>query len=160
MPKTYEPIATQTLGSAAASVTFSTIPGTYTDLVLVATGTNTTSAQNVLLRFNGDSTALYSRTFIYGDGTSAVSSRDSGQTSIGLFYYGTGQAVGIAHVMNYANTTTNKTVISRSNDAASTTNAVVSLYRNTAAITSITLLAASTTLAAGSIFTLYGIKAA
>jgi hypothetical protein len=42
---TYEAIATQTLGSAAASVTFSSIPGTYTDLVLVVAGTLTTGTE-------------------------------------------------------------------------------------------------------------------
>ena len=36
---TYEPIATQTLASAAASITFSSIAATYTDLRLVLTCT-------------------------------------------------------------------------------------------------------------------------
>jgi hypothetical protein len=52
---TYEAIATQTLGSAAASVTFSSIPGTYTDLVLVVAMEHvTTGTENIVMQFNGD----------------------------------------------------------------------------------------------------------
>lgn len=160
MPNTYESIATQTLGSAAASVTFSSIPSTYTDLVLVIAGTNTTSAQAIGMTFNGDTGTNYSRTAVYGDGTNAASIRDTNIARMDVVYYGTTQSNGIVNIMNYANTTTFKTVLARSNDPASAVNANVCLWRNTAAITSITLTAVSTTLAAGSTFSLYGIKAA
>ena len=160
MPKTYEPIATTTLGSAASSVTFSSIPSTYTDLVLVASGTNTTSAQSVRMTFNGITTTTYSRTAIFGDGSSAQSTRDSNATGIDNIYYGTTQGVAILQIMNYANTTTNKTVISRNNDSASSVNAVVGLWRSTNAINQITLTAQTSNFATGSTFTLYGIRSA
>jgi hypothetical protein len=159
MPNTYVALRTETVtGSPATSVTFSLtgISG-YTDLVLVINGTNTTSAQNVGLRFNGDTTSLYSRTAVYGDGTSALSTRDSNQTSIFAYYYGTTQATAIIQIMNYSNTTTFKTIISRSNDTASAANATVGLYRSTSAITSLTVIPLSTTFAVGSTFSLYGI---
>lgn len=160
MPSTYTPIATQTLGSAAASVTFSSIPSTYTDLVLIVAGTNTTSAQAIGITFNGDTATNYSRTAVYGDGSSAASIRDTNIARIDAIYYGTTQGNGIVNIMNYANTTTFKTTIARSNDSASAVNANVGLWRSTAAVTSLTLTAVSTTLAANSTFTLYGIKSA
>jgi hypothetical protein len=80
---TYEAIATQTLGSAAASVTFSSIPGTYTDLVVVIAGTLTTGSDNVSFQLNGDSGANYSVTVLTGDGSTASSGRASNLTDGG-----------------------------------------------------------------------------
>jgi hypothetical protein len=58
MAITYEPIATTTLGTAEASVTFSTISGAYTDLVLVIEGTFANywfwQVADILMQFNGD----------------------------------------------------------------------------------------------------------
>jgi hypothetical protein len=158
MPNTYTELRKTTVATATSSVTLDLtgISG-YTDLVLVISGTNTTSAQNVGLRFNGDTTSLYSRTSVYGDGTSALSTRDSNQTSIFATYYGTTQATAIIQIMNYSNATTFKTIISRSNDPASALNATVGLYRSTSAITSLTVIPLSTTFAVGSTFSLYGI---
>jgi hypothetical protein len=68
-------------------------------------------------------------------------------------------AVGITHFMNYSNTTTYKTALTRSNSPYGT-EAAVNLWRNTSAITSITLFIQSSTLNAGTTFTLYGIAAA
>jgi len=53
MPKTYEPIATTTLGSNQTTITFSSIPSTYTDLVIVS-NMGTTTASYPFIRFNGD----------------------------------------------------------------------------------------------------------
>jgi hypothetical protein len=159
MPKTYEPIATQTLGTATNSVTFSSIAGTYTDLVLVFNGT-VSANQYVAVRLNSDTGSNYSWTRIDGDGTSAYSSRGT-STTFGRLGIGdpTNRTLTISHFMNYSNTTTNKTVLSRSN--ADFVGALVNLWRNTAAITSITVLTTTAdTFTVGSTFTLYGIKAA
>jgi hypothetical protein len=56
---TYVAIAEQTLGTAAASVTFSSIPGTYTDLVLVLS-VQDASGNTFALQFNGDTSTNYS----------------------------------------------------------------------------------------------------
>jgi hypothetical protein len=159
MTSTYEKIATTTLTSNQASVTFSSISGSYTDLILIAQGTNTTSAQSLRMTFNGITTTTYSRTAVFGDGSSAQSTRDTNISGIDNIYYGTTQAVAIVQIMNYSNTTTNKTVISRNNDSASAVNAVVGLWRSTNAINSITMTAQTSNIASGSTFTLYGIKA-
>ena len=64
MPNTYEPIATNTLGSAASSVTFSSIPSTYTDLIVVMNYANSTGLADVFFRFNGDTGSNYSDTIL------------------------------------------------------------------------------------------------
>ena len=55
MPATYEPIASTTLGSAAATISFSSIPGTFTDLVVVLfTGTTHGDNEVMQLTFKSD----------------------------------------------------------------------------------------------------------
>ena len=163
MAKTYVPLATQTLGSAVASVTFSSIPATYTDLVLVYTGVIASGGEvGLSLRFNGDSGANYSKTDIVGSGAAATSARDSNYTeaNIGLAS-STTQANSIFHIMNYSNATTYKTALGRGNNTGGYVRAGVGLWRSTAAITSITLIAGGlVNFNIGSTFTLYGISCA
>jgi hypothetical protein len=161
MASTYTPIATQTLGSTTQTVTFSSIPSTYTDLVIVANGTATT-AVSVLLRFNGDTASNYSVTYVDGNGTSATSYRDTNYTGGygGSFYNTTSPTVSTINIMNYANSTTYKTALNRTSYPAGFTIASVSLWRNTAAINSVSMTANLNGFATGTTFTLYGIKAA
>jgi hypothetical protein len=175
MPKTYEPIATTTLGSAAASVTFSSISGSYTDLVLVTSPATTHSLSTfVYMQFNGDTSTNYSVTEVYGNGSSALSNRgsslDTGWIGFDISISNTvGDYASISNIMNYSNTTTYKTFISRANRASSAldyqgTDATVGSWRSTAAITSIVVKnrrgGVDYNFASGSTFTLYGIKSA
>lgn len=164
MTATYDKIATYTVPSAAASYTFTSIPATYTDLVLITTGGTVSSGQAIYAQFNSDTATNYSDTVMIGNGTTASSTRATinGVRVIGRFVGtdGTLNANGITHIMNYANTTTFKTVLNRSNNSNGTS-ASVSLWRATpAAITSITLVGdGPSNILTGSVFTLYGIKA-
>jgi hypothetical protein len=163
MPSTYEPIATQTLGSAAASVTFSSIPGTYTDLIIICNFGGSSAGQDFTFRYNGDTGSNYSDTRMYGDGTNAISNRNSSATRITADSVGVStslQAFDTIQIMNYANTTTYKTCLVRVADAAKSTEATVGLWRNTAAITQVDLAMTAGNLLSGSTFTLYGIKSA
>ena len=169
MPTTYEPISTVTLASAQSSITIGsggTIPQTYTDLILVVSINQASgSPQNMLAQFNGDTNTIYSDTIFSGTGSAGDSIRNSNQTKHQMDRYGfapsTGFNTNIIQIMNYSNTGTFKTTINRVGNAAVGTDAMVHLWRNTAAITSIYLYAGSGgNWAAGSTFTLYGIKAA
>tara|TARA_R110002126_G_C10219327_1_gene478863 strand:- start:155 stop:652 length:498 start_codon:yes stop_codon:yes gene_type:complete len=165
MASTYEPIATTTLGSPAASYTFSSISGSYTDLVLIATGTNSVGA-SINLTFNSDTASNYSVTILSGDGNSAQSARYSNQTYIRSTYNeGWSSGAGnigniIFNIQNYSNTTSFKTALMRANKAAGGTGATVGLWRSTSAINAVTLTAGSGSLQTGCTFTLYGILAA
>lgn len=163
MPATYEPIATQTLTGTASSVTFSSIPSTYTDLVLIVSATVTAGAGG-RIQFNGDTGSNYSNTQLSGTGTAASSTRDSNGTS-GRFTYegsiGIGDAnrnLSIIQIQNYSNATTNKTYLSRANRPSAGLDALVGLWRSTAAINSVVVFPLSDTWASDSTFTLYGIK--
>lgn len=158
MPSTYDKIASQTLPSATATITFTSIPATYTDIVLVLAGVYT--ADNfVNCRINNDTASNYSATNLRGNGTSATSGRYS-NASFGIGF-GSSPENATFHFMNYSNTTTNKTVLVRSNKASSETRAVVGLYRSTSAISRLDLLHDSANgFNTGTMVTLYGIKAA
>jgi hypothetical protein len=160
MATTYEPIATQTLGSTASTVTFSSIPATYTDLIFVC-NLSASATTYSSIRFNGDSGTNYSLTDIYGTGSGAVSSRQSNITGGGAGdTSGTGTVL-IYQINNYSNATTYKTALSRNGSPSTNVVAGVSLWRSTAAINSITLLTGTAnSWNIGSTFTLYGIKAA
>jgi hypothetical protein len=172
MPKTYEPIQTQTLGTAVATVTFSSIPQTYTDLICVIEGRGSRADYDVgvFVRFNSDTASNYSWTFLYGSGTAAGSSRAATQTNILGRLLSASATAGvrsnmILNIMNYSNTTTNKTVLERLNEPPSGgadygMGLVAGLWRNTAAITTLTLFTEVGNFNVGCNFTLYGIKAA
>ena len=167
MASTYTPIATTTLGSSQTTVTFSSIAGTYTDLVVIAVMKTTGANYQPILRYNSDSGSNYSSTTVWGNGSSTGSNRHTNQNGI---YANPGSGIGTAgefmpwiiNIMNYANTTTYKTSVERFNNAASVVNASVGLWRNTAAITSVSLVAESGSgdFQSGSTFTLYGVKSA
>ena len=164
MPATYEKIQTNTLVSSETSITFSSIPSTYTDLVIV-TNIKSTATGNLVMRFNADASSLYSITRLTGDGSSAASARLANYNEIytdsqGYYDGDNFNQVKIINIMNYANTTTHKTCLIRSNRAQTGVDVIVGMYRSTAAITSILLSGNGNTLVAGSTFTLYGIKAA
>jgi hypothetical protein len=167
MPATYEPIATTTLGSAAATVTFSSIPGTYTDLVLVA-NFGSASANNdcrITVNSTGGASTAYSYTYLAGSGTAASSGRLANNAYVSSYFVigcSTDPQTITLNFMNYSNTTTNKTFLSRVSSAGKELSAVVGLYSSTSAITAIQLESAGNSSPAqftsGSMFTLYGIK--
>jgi hypothetical protein len=162
---TYTPIATTTLGSNTASYTFSSIPGTYTDLVLVINSGQASGGQSIYAQFNGDTGNNYSETAMWGDGSSVATSRISNGSAIRFVGRGVGGSASlidnsITSIMNYANTNTFKTVSNRSNANAGV-GASLGLWRSTAAITSIVLTGESgVNILSGSTLTLYGITAA
>jgi hypothetical protein len=164
MAITYSPIATTTLSTSATTVDFTSISGSYTDLILICS-LKGTDATDLALRFNSDSGSNYSATQLYGAGTAAGSTRTTSQTYVNADYYGyiqsTNFTVNIIHIMNYSNTNTYKTVLARASQAGNGTNAGSALWRSTSAITSIrAMLTNAESFASGSTFTLYGIKAA
>jgi hypothetical protein len=162
--KTYEPIATTTLGSASANITFSSIPSTYTDLILVL-NVATASAGESVIRFNS-STSGYGNVYMYGNGTSALANNNFGQT-VGRVSYGAGSTTTlgnmnyIVQIQSYANTSIYKTYMSRANNASSAVDFLCGQWENTSAITSIAFFYSdSSNIVAGSSATLYGIAAA
>ena len=163
---TYTPLATTTLGSAASSVTFSSISGSYTDLVLVIMEKIDNSSASFLgMRFNSDTGSNYSVTRVFGNGTSATSDRYSSQTSMDILFPNvntdTAFSISFVNIMNYSNATTYKTALNRWGSNTYTL-AGVGLWRSTSAITSISLghFASAFNIVAGSTFSLYGITAA
>jgi hypothetical protein len=157
-----------TVGTATSSITFSSIPSTYTDLVVVASILpSSTSFYTPSLQFNSDTGSNYSSTWMYGQGSTAVSSRNVNQTQMAIDNYAATPAVGypmsvLFNVFNYANTSVYKTVIARGNDifaSAGETSATVGLWRSTSAITSLTVKGNGANFATGSTFSLYGIAA-
>ena len=163
MAATYTPIASATVGTATTTVTFSSIPSTYTDLVLIVSADVTSAGQNLYLTFNSDTSTTYSRTFLYGNGSSAISARNTLQPAIPLSEFaGAGSgSYSIANIMNYANATTYKTVLHRGGYAGNITAVTAGLWPSTAAITSLSCVpTGGTTWVAGSTFNLYGILGA
>ena len=161
---TYTPIATTTL-SSGTSYTFSSIAGTYTDLVLVALIGNATGAggNGIRIQYNGDTASNYSWTYLVGDGSSAFSGRNTSQA-----YFDAGMTNNtndfsqvIFQIQNYSNTSTYKTTLYRGSSASTEAAAAVSLWRSTSAISSIKIAKADgANFKSGTMLTLYGIQAA
>lgn len=160
MPATYEPIATTT-STGISIITFSSVPSTYTDIILVGVGyeSNTATGNFVTIRVNSDNGTNYSRTILRGNGSSAISARVSNETGWYVDMY-TNPSNFTCHFMNYSNTTTNKTMLSRYSNASTLVAANTNLWRSTSAITTITLQSSAGSNTLSGTFTLYGIKAA
>ena len=169
MPTTYEPIASQTLSSAAGIVTFSSIPQTYTDLVFIVNAKSTFAAYDIsAIRINGIGSG-YSKTYIESNGSGVSAGRGSAEISLRAGYLPgtnyTERSSDMYYFQNYTNTTDYKSVICRCNAVNTSVNfnvqTQISMVTTTNAITQITLQTANgSSLLAGSTFALYGIKAA
>ena len=168
---TYVALATTTLTSGAASVTFSSISGSYTDLVLVTSALSPGGGNNsrgYRFELNSDTATNYSQTWLTNSTTTAVSSRESSQTRGrigGISETASDVTTVLTTFLNYSNATTYKTVLSRSSNLNTNgdTNvfAGVSLWRSTSAITAIKLtMSDNSSFITGSSFSLYGIAAA
>lgn len=163
---TYTPIANSTVtGSNASSVVFSSVPQTYTDLIIVCNWKASSSGNTTLsLRFNSDTGSNYGSLMAYSNNSSAVSARATTTLAYMNFnapsyvYY----APFVTNIMNYANTTTNKTIIGRSGAPVGGTSFYVNTWLSTAAISTVTLVVddGGASIGIGSTFALYGIKAA
>ena len=175
MATTYDKIATQTVsGSSTNVITFSSIAASWTDLRLAIVFASTTNGQGqISMRYNSDSGTNYSRTHLTGNGSAASTQSVSNQSgidigncvttgsiitppqfvSVDIFSY-TGSTYKTS-LMTAVNDTNNDPTYGRGGPLEQ-----VALWRNTAAITSISLTLSTSNYSAGSIFTLYGIKAA
>jgi hypothetical protein len=168
---TYTPIYAQTLSATTGSITFSNIPTTFTDLILVVNAASETTHAFLNMQFNGDTGTNYSYTELLGNGTNATSTRYTNATQMFNANVAMQQTTisfnGIYQIMNYSNSTTNKTGLARLNCINSDYNgsiAVGGAWRNTSPITSIKVFPSRSgtpyNFSIGSTFTLYGIKAA
>jgi len=159
---TYKALATVTLGSSAATVTFGSIPATYRDLVMILNCKILTGTPFPRARVNGDSGSNYFRLSVVGNGSTATSTTStstvlalSGDASASTdFNYNT-----ITNFMDYSATDKHKTVVSRGNNSAVATAISANRWTNTAAITSIEVSLTSSSFDVGSTFNLYGIVA-
>lgn len=165
MPVTYEPIATQTLGTAAANITFNSIPGTFTDIRLVIVTTADAGGSALFARYNSDTATNYSRTWIVGNATAGSSNNSNNQDRL---YLGDGNFTGVSatiptlmtlDIFNYAGSTfkTSLGFWAGDRNGSGVVQNDVGLWRSTSAITSITLGLQTANFPIGSTATLYGI---
>ena len=167
---TYTPIATTTLGSNTTTVTLSSIPSIYTDLRVVIVPASSSGTNGIRMRINGDTGTNYSATYLSGTGSAANSGRTTSSANMSLSNYvgittTLGEVIYTLDFMNYSNTTTYKTTLIRTNQAANGVEGNVGLWRSTSAINSLsfninTFGSSTGDFITGSTFTLYGIAAA
>lgn len=164
MPQTYEAITTFTATGSESTVTFNSIPQTYTDLVLV-----TNSRPNpAKIRFNNDTGNNYDEEFFASNESGYVANQSLNDNYIYGYYYGPAQSslevgMSIFNIANYTSSTYYKTVVTRGagttvTQGSNTLNGQV--WKNTAAITRIDISNSGGAFSAGCVFTLYGILAA
>jgi len=170
MANTLTKIATQTANGSVNSITFSSIPATYTDLKLMISARSTYATGSVDYMsgwFNGDRNTLYSDTIVTGSGSSTSSQRSSTTTAFDVCSYpnanNTSNVYGSVeiYIPNYAGSNYKQGIIDgvmENNATYSEQRVVTILYRSTNAINSITIYAGSGNYTSSSEFTLYGIK--
>ena len=151
---TYTALANITLGSSASSVTFSSIPATYRDLVLVGSGAANANAQFRVF-YNGDTTTgNYTRVYMFGNGSTTFSNTDLPEFGLA---FDSSISAQVLQIMDYSATDKHKTSLARDSRATFGVGAIARRWANTAAITSIAISSATNTLNAGTTFALYGI---
>jgi hypothetical protein len=171
LPGTYESISTVTVGSGgAASVTFSSIPATYTHLqirLIARSLENNSGLDTPFLRFNSDTGSNYAAHRLYGSGSSAGADAVTSQSQIRAGFVpllndlASVFGVIIYDVLDYANTNKYKTVRILTGTDLNGSGYVgfqSGLWQNTNAITTITMLPSNGNWAQYSQFALYGIK--
>jgi hypothetical protein len=163
---TYTPLATVTLGSSAASVTFSAIPATYRDLVMVFNGGAAASTTNLRLQVNGETADTnYSNVTMNGFSGNGVQSTANSNNFLAriLNFYAFPSAdlntTIVAQFLDANATDKQKTVLARGNNVDNGVAAIALRWANTSRITSLEFIGDQQNLRVGSTFSLYGIVA-
>jgi hypothetical protein len=157
---TYIPLATVTLGSLAATVTFSSIPATYRDLILVTNVTHSSNTElDLAIRFNGDSGNNYNRVAMTGNGSTAASFSSLNENYLYVLGASTTISVATLQIMDYSATDKHKTCLGRGNLTAGRVSAVTNRWASSAAINSISVAVLTGNFLAGSTLSLYGVIA-
>jgi hypothetical protein len=168
----YESIATTTVSTSVSSITFSSIPATYTHLQLrwIARSDRAATQDFVDIRLNSDTGANYAVHLLYGDGAAASAAAYVSNTSVGLVFMPGATAtasvfgVGVMDILDYTNT--NKYTTTRILGGADINGSgrIVlgsGVWMNTAAVTTLTIITDNaSTYTQYSKFALYGIKGA
>ena len=155
---TYVALATFTATGSETSVTFSSIPASYRDLVLVVAGTASTATQ-IFGRLNSDSGSNYTNVYMRGYSSGTQSSSGT-QTYFQGTYLGSSATQFIMQIMDYSATDKHKTVLNRlDRDGGTQTFALAERWASTSAVTSVDLTLNSGTVSSGTTFSLYGIEA-
>lgn len=135
---TYTPLANVTLASATSTISFSSIPSTYKDLIFVINIAATATVLNeVFIRFNGDTGSNYSYLEAFGAGSGSGGGGSGSRTYNMIGYHGGGVSViTIAQVMDYSATDKHKTTLARNDKTDQGTTMIGCRWANTAAVTS------------------------
>lgn len=157
---TYIALATTTLGASAASITFSSIPATYRDLLCVIYSISD-SADDIGLQLNGDTGNNYSQVRMLGWSGGTDAQALSGIDRIQVGYNANGAACStIIHIMDYSASDKQTTTLSRANRLGSEVVAHAGRWANTAAVNQVLVYGeGSADFKAGSTISLYGIEA-
>lgn len=167
MTATYDLISEQVLTSAASSVSFTSIPQGFKDLQIevVARFTRAIAQDSMGMYFGSAPASQYSYTAMWGNGSVSGSFRASNAPDMFAGNItGESAASGVfgfcaIDILNYTNTSTNKSVLVRYSNA-SEVGSVVNLSRSTSAISELTLRyfgGSSFNFVSGSTFRLFGI---
>ena len=153
---TYDLIASNVLGSSAASVTFSSISASYRDLVLVVQARPSGSNTNFSLRFNSDSGANYSWiTAEWNDVSGVVSLDSNGSTELAAGRC-QNNSLSIINILDYS-ASKNKAVLIRNNNPSFVVQALSGRWASNSAVNSIEIFPFANSFAANSTFYLYGV---
>jgi hypothetical protein len=159
---TYTPLANVTLGSATSSITFSSIPNTYRDLICVFVAKGSTTLQG-RIRLNGDTGNNYNFQRVSGNGSTGTSGGGSNTTPGSLSVIAQATTTSALqmniNIMDYSATNKHKTILSQAGNAVNGAEIFVNRWVNTAAVTSVTILTSSGNWAIGTTAALYGIVA-
>jgi hypothetical protein len=154
----YTALANVTLGSSAASVTFSSISQSYRDLVLVMNGAISTTA-NIYWKANGDTASNYSYIQTLGISVGPNSNFENNVTTALAGSSYTETSLNITQWMDYSASDKHKVSIGRANSMTSEVGMTASRWANTAAITSLAVTPSAGTFNSGCTFALYGVSA-
>lgn len=159
MATAWTPLANLTLSGSASTVTFSSISGSYRDLVLVISATNTVGNVGLRARLNSDTGTNYGFVLMDGNGSSAASTNNTNQTELQIGANRLAVGSTIVHLLDYSATDKHKTTLTRTDFTDASTTTFAHRWASTAAVTTILLYPSSNQFATGSTFALYGVSA-
>lgn len=170
MSKTFATIQSQTLNNSSTStVTFSSIPQTFTDLFFICHVRSADSTTGINIRFNGDSASNYAASYFLANNSSVTTAAYIGHTSILATGFSSSATVSgssnfspfIFSVLSYSSSVIKKTTVGQAFAFNSTSDHAINIsngaWDSTNAINSVSLIGTGN-FAAGSVFSLYGIK--